>query len=208
MESDKAQIYKLISDRRTHWDNLQWQIPSLTLSGEAFLFSVAFDVDKHMWARIVTAGVAAIVAIACILTMSRFRVNEIDDSETLELLERELGLPSMHGRAFSKKRQEFLARKSRIQPLKLSSKEYSWKCFIEKCGKQHKAESRSMMREIATRHLEDKHQDAWSKPRIMDLALMGINKRLRAFDVWIWIFTAFIAMSGLAMFLATLPETV
>lgn len=204
MESDKTALYKLISDRRKHWDNLQWQIPSLTLSGEAFLFSVAFDVQKQVPARVVTALVAAIVAVACILTMSRFRVNEIDDSETLERLERELGLEPMHGRTFASKRKEFLARKSRVAPLKQSDGSHSWSCFYE-CTEIVSNESRSTTRALAMKHLSDAHSQEWQKPRKVDLVLNFINRHLRAFDVWMMIFCIFIAMSVIAIWLTNLP---
>lgn len=198
MESDKAQIYKLISDRRTHWDNLQWQIPSLTLSGEAFLFSVAFDVQKQVPARIITALVAAIVAVACILTMSRFRVNEIEDSEMLERLEAELGLEPLHGRAFSARRNAFLERKSRVKASRREDDILAWDCFFD-CDVQIIDQSRKLIRGLAEDHLRDSHSHEWAKPRKPDLALHFLNRHLKAFDVWIIIFCIFIAMSVVAV---------
>ncbi|MEY4310793.1 MAG: hypothetical protein RLZ71_719 [Actinomycetota bacterium] len=202
MESDKAQIYKLISDRRTHWDNLQWQIPSLTLSGEAFLFSVAFDVQKQEPARIITALVAAIVAVACILTMSRFRVNEIEDSEMLERLEAELGLEPLHGRAFSARRNAFLERKSRVKPTLREDDVIAWDCFFD-CEVQISESSHKAVRRLAETHLKDYHSKEWMKPRKRDLALNFLNRHLKAFDVWIVIFCIFVAMSAVAILLAT-----
>lgn len=200
MESEKTQIYKLISSRRSHWDNLQWQIPSLTLSGEAFLFSVAFDVQKQVPARIVTALVAAIVAIACILTMSRFRVNEIEDSEMLERLEKELGLEPLHGRAFSAKRQAFLERKSRVQPARREDNVLAWDCFFD-CDLQIAEGNRAAVRTLAHDHLNEVHAHEWAKPRNRDLALNFLNRNLKAFDVWMLLFCIFIAMSVVAIWL-------
>jgi hypothetical protein len=47
--------YAAIAARRTQWDSLLWQVPTLSLTAQAFLFTIALTQGNDAWARIISS---------------------------------------------------------------------------------------------------------------------------------------------------------
>jgi len=89
------------------WDNLVWQVPLLSLTAQAFLFTIALAGDTSRIARVIAAGLSLIVTFLSITLMARHRQAEIADAHWLEAYEKEnfqaLG-DAVHGVAFQRNR--------------------------------------------------------------------------------------------------------
>ena len=79
------------------WDSLLWQVPALSLAGQAFLFSVSLSPDTSSPARRIAAGLSVVVAVLTSQLMVRQRMVELADSEWLEKLENKIQSPFSGG---------------------------------------------------------------------------------------------------------------
>jgi hypothetical protein len=91
-------VYSVIAARRTAFDTLMWQVPTLGLAAQAFLLTIAFGPNSSQIARCVSGGLAAVVAGVAIQTMLKHRVNEKTDNLILKELEDVAGI-SIEGMA-------------------------------------------------------------------------------------------------------------
>jgi hypothetical protein len=104
------EMYLAIAARRTQFDNLLWQVPVLSLTAQAFLFTVALGANTSRAARIIAACLSLIITFLTLQLFTRHRQAEITDADWLERYETEtLGVPSAHGIAWRQ------ARNTRIQ---------------------------------------------------------------------------------------------
>lgn len=85
-------VYTVIAARRTAFDTLMWQVPTLGLAAQAFLLTIAFGPDSSQIARCVSGGLAAVVALVAIQTMLKHRANEKTDNLILKELEAAAGI--------------------------------------------------------------------------------------------------------------------
>jgi hypothetical protein len=51
-------VYQAVVARRLQWDNLVWQVPLLSLTAQAFLFTIALGSGTTMVARCISAGLS------------------------------------------------------------------------------------------------------------------------------------------------------
>lgn len=105
----EEQVYQIVAARRLHWDQLVWQVPVLSLTAQAFLFTIALGSGSSRLARAVAAGLSVIASFMSIELMSRHRQAEIMDAVWLESYEMdhfpdEDGRYVVHGLAFRDKR--------------------------------------------------------------------------------------------------------
>jgi hypothetical protein len=80
-------VYSTIAARRTAFDTLMWQVPTLGLAAQAFLLTIAYGPTSSQVARCVSGGLAAVVAMVAIQTMLKHRANEKTDNLILKEME-------------------------------------------------------------------------------------------------------------------------
>ncbi len=101
-------MYQAVAARRLQWDNLLWQVPVLSLTAQAFLFTTALSADALGWARVVASLLSLNISVLSILLMARHRQGELTDAHWLERFELEIadaGRWGAHGQAFRDARQ-------------------------------------------------------------------------------------------------------
>jgi hypothetical protein len=90
-------LYEIVAQRRLQWDNLVWQVPVLSLTAQAFLFTIALSAGNGQYARAVASALAFAAAILSMLLMSRHRKGEITDAHWLRAYEEANFGRSFHG---------------------------------------------------------------------------------------------------------------
>ena len=101
-------LYQAIVARRLQWDSLLWQVPVLSLTAQAFLFTTALSADALGWARVVAALLSLNISVLSILLMARHRQGELTDAHWLARFEQEVldaGEWGAHGLAFRNARE-------------------------------------------------------------------------------------------------------
>lgn len=100
--SDDLTSYQVVAARRASYDTLLWQVPVLSLTAQAFLFTIALAADTEPLARVVAALLSIVATVLSMLLMGKHRMNEIHDAEWLAVFEREHGLPVVHSHDYFK----------------------------------------------------------------------------------------------------------
>lgn len=80
-------VYAAVAARRTGFDNMLWQVPVLSFTAQAFLFSIALAPDSSRAARILTSLLAMLISFLSIHLLTRHRQAEIADGEWLGRVE-------------------------------------------------------------------------------------------------------------------------
>ena len=101
------EIYPVIASRRLQWDNLAWQVPMISITGESFLFTIILNSSTSKDARIISSLLAIIISYASISTLGRHRISEVHDANILREIEAQLFGISFHGPDFTKSRGNF-----------------------------------------------------------------------------------------------------
>jgi hypothetical protein len=76
-------VYQVVAARRLQWDNLVWQVPALSLTAQAFLFTIAIGGTSSRPARIIASLLALVITLLCTTLMARHRQSEIHDAHWL-----------------------------------------------------------------------------------------------------------------------------
>lgn len=99
------EIYAAVAARRNQFDSLLWQVPALSLAGQAFLFSVALAPDARILARVVACLLSLTITGLTLHLFARHRQGEITDAHWLEAYELErYGRGLAHGRTWQSHR--------------------------------------------------------------------------------------------------------
>ncbi|MFE7800354.1 hypothetical protein [Nocardia sp. NPDC057440] len=96
-------LYQAVADRRLQYENLLWQVPAVSLTAQAFLFSVALSQNIDAFPRILAGLLALNVSVISIMLMASHYRAESRDAQWLERFEQqELGAGAWgaHGAAF------------------------------------------------------------------------------------------------------------
>ncbi len=80
--------YDVVAARRTALNGLMWQTPVLSLTAQAFLFTIALGSGASSFATLMSAVLALAAALASIQLMAKHRCLEVRDSQLLEEYER------------------------------------------------------------------------------------------------------------------------
>jgi len=99
-------VYAAVAARRLQWDNLLWQVPTLSLTAQAFLFTIALGSDSQRFARVVACVLSLVVTFLSVTLMARYRQGELNDAHWLEQYEMDHGLPVVHGKQFKRERDD------------------------------------------------------------------------------------------------------
>ena len=78
-------------------------MPVLSLTAQAFLFTISLSQGNDAWARVISSLLSLNIAVISILLMGRHRQAELNDAHWLERVERDvlnLGPLGAHGTAF------------------------------------------------------------------------------------------------------------
>lgn len=106
---NESDVYQALVSRRLQWDSLIWQVPILSFTAQAFLFTIALSPNSSEFARIVSASISMLIAGLSLTLMKSHRRAEISDSEwLLEMEESDPELPKLyriHGLNIRERRQ-------------------------------------------------------------------------------------------------------
>jgi hypothetical protein len=92
--------YQVVAARRAQQDALMWQVPVLSLTAQAFLFTIALGSGSTSLARAVAALLSMVTAALSMMLMGKHRVNELHDALWLDEYEQGHGLPPVHSRPY------------------------------------------------------------------------------------------------------------
>ena len=100
------EVYSVVAARRLQWDNLLWQVPVLSLTAQAFLFTIALDPGSRRVARVIACTLSIIASGLAVHLMTRHRQAEIADAHWLSEYENTHLPPSLavHGPAWQARR--------------------------------------------------------------------------------------------------------
>jgi len=93
--------YNVLAARRVATDSLLWQSPALSLTAQAFLFTITLDSGTVVGARLIAAFLALVVSLVSMQLMTKNRYFEKRDSKMLEEYEKakqDDGFQSIHER--------------------------------------------------------------------------------------------------------------
>jgi hypothetical protein len=76
-------VYDAVAARRLQWDALLWQVPVLSLTAQAFLFTIALGSGSSRFARGVACALSLVAAALSMQLMARHRQAEISDAHWL-----------------------------------------------------------------------------------------------------------------------------
>jgi hypothetical protein len=79
----EPEVYQVVAQRRLQFDNLVWQVPVVSLTGQAFLFTIALSANNSQLARAISSALALIAALLSMQIMARHRQAEITDAHWL-----------------------------------------------------------------------------------------------------------------------------
>jgi hypothetical protein len=104
-------VYQAVVARRMQWDSLLWQVPILSLTAQAFLFTIALGSDTSELSRIIAALLSAVVALLCVSLMARHRQAELSDAGWLQEYEKDYSERfQVHGEPFRERRDKVKVR--------------------------------------------------------------------------------------------------
>lgn len=89
--------YQMLAQRRQNYDNLIWQTPTISLTGQAFLFTIAFG-NGSIVGRLVASILALLASLASEQLLSKHRHFEIYYAELLQSIERAKQYAPIHER--------------------------------------------------------------------------------------------------------------
>jgi hypothetical protein len=100
------QRYAAVVARRLQWDNLLWQVPVMSFTAQAFLFTIALGGGTSRAGRIISSVLSLVITWLSVTLMARHRHAELTDAEWLEEAERGPGGngEAIHGKAFQQRR--------------------------------------------------------------------------------------------------------
>jgi hypothetical protein len=100
----KDRLYDVVAARRLQWDALLWQVPALSLTGQAFLLTIALGPSTSRLARIISSVVSLIASIMSMQLMTSDRQAEVADAHWLYDYEMEKFGEAVSGPAFRDRR--------------------------------------------------------------------------------------------------------
>jgi hypothetical protein len=109
--------YAIVANRRQQWDTLLWQMPTMSLTGVAFLFTIALGPSTSVVGRVISSLLALVIALVCLHSLSGHRISEITDATWLHEHEHERGGAHLHGLSWRERRQRVVEEQRRSASL-------------------------------------------------------------------------------------------
>lgn len=119
-ELEGLEQYAVVANRRQQWDTLLWQMPTMALTGEAFLFTISLGGSTSQTGRIVASLLALVVAVSSLHSLSAHRLSELADSHWLHEYEIRRGAAEVHGVSWRERRMAVI--REQLQSPKLSDR--------------------------------------------------------------------------------------
>jgi hypothetical protein len=110
-------MYAVVAARRSQFDSLLWQVPVLSLTAQAFLFTIALDPDTTRFARTIASLLSLVVTFLTVQLLTRHRQAEITDAHILQSWEISAEVVTVHGTAWRDRRKEESADAGLFNPL-------------------------------------------------------------------------------------------
>jgi hypothetical protein len=88
--------YSVAANRRYQYDFMMWQVPALSLTAQAFLFTIALQAEATRASRLIAAALALIVAAMSMQLMAKHRHHELTEARWLAAFEEEEHLALLH----------------------------------------------------------------------------------------------------------------
>lgn len=120
-------VYSAVAARRTAFDGLLWQAPVLSLTAQAFLFTIALGGDVSRFARIVASLLSIDVSVLTVQLLTRHRQAEVTDAHWLR--DMEAGLPDAfraHGPPWAERRNATPAYAGIFEPFRRLPGFFTW----------------------------------------------------------------------------------
>ena len=98
-------VYSALATRRISWDTMLWQVPVLSMTGQAFLLTIALGQGSTHVARYISSSLSVVAASTSLILMAGHRRSELADAQSLQEFE-ENHSPNfvVHGLLFSQRR--------------------------------------------------------------------------------------------------------
>lgn len=81
-------LYQTVAARQAQQNSMAWEVPALSMTAQAFLFTIALAADSTATSRYVACGLSILTSVLTITLMARHRQMDIADAEWLEAFER------------------------------------------------------------------------------------------------------------------------
>ena len=94
--NDPDVSYQVLRERRQHFDGMLWQAPVLSLTAQAFLFTISLGAGTTKAARLIASLLSILIAALSVQLMARYRAFEVDASVQLKALEGGVGVHAAH----------------------------------------------------------------------------------------------------------------
>jgi colanic acid biosynthesis protein WcaH len=88
--------YNILNARRDSFNSLLWSTPVISLTAQAFLFTIALNPDVSVYSRIISAFLALITAVASIHLLMKHRFYEEEHAKISHKYERNHGLAEIN----------------------------------------------------------------------------------------------------------------
>lgn len=99
-KAKKIFTYEMLLQREMEQDAMLWETPTIALTAQAFLLTIALNKDSTAAAVYVSAALGVLVALLSMQLMAKHRfLNEMDRAQ-LHRLEEELGIPNLSRRSY------------------------------------------------------------------------------------------------------------
>ncbi len=124
--------YGIVAQRRAQWDALLWQMPTMAVTGEAFLFTIALGAHTSQLGRIAASAVALVVSGATLHSLASHRLSELTDSRWLLEHESERGASALHGLSWRERRRRVVDEQRRSDSLtdRLVARSSRWRSIV------------------------------------------------------------------------------
>jgi len=160
-------IYSAIAARRAQFDSLVWQVPVLSLTAQAFLFTIALGSDTSRYARTIACLLSVLTSFLTVHLLTRHRQAEIIDAHWLAALEDLSSLPGAHGAEWRTRRDNQNANAGIFEPLSRlpGFKTWSFGALPFRVGRRRHPRSHLAGSELAGLTLKDCNHRSWKVPR-------------------------------------------
>lgn len=89
--------YAVVTARRTAFDSMMWQVPTLAMTAQAFLLNVALGSGSARTSRVIAAVLGMALSAMSMQLMAKHRFLEVLDSQLSEKFERKLNIAGATG---------------------------------------------------------------------------------------------------------------
>jgi hypothetical protein len=102
--SDPATVYNIVAAQMQQHDLLMWQVPALSLTAQAFLFTIILGADSSRTSRIISCALAIIASVLSMQLMAKHRWHRNREWKWLGDFENKHNLEQAHDQAPKRRR--------------------------------------------------------------------------------------------------------